>query len=369
MGKFIPVALPSIGKKEQAYAADCLKTSWISSIGKYIDAFEKKFAAFCGVKHAVACSNGTVSLHAALLAAGIKPGDEVIVPALTFIATANAVVYCGAKPVFADCEPDTWNIAPASIEKLITKKTRAVIAVHLYGHPADMAPILRIARKHKLILIEDAAEAHGAEYRGKRVGSIGDIGVFSFFGNKIITTGEGGMVVTNSASLANKVRMLKGQGMNPKRKYWFPIIGYNYRMTNIEAAIGLAQLERAPSLLRKRRVIAGWYYKHLKKARNLILPVEKKWARNVFWMFTVVLKDGSRAGRDKVMKGMHKAGIETRPVFYPMHVLPPYRKKGISLPVTERVARNGINLPTYTDITEKDVAYICKTLVKLTEIR
>lgn len=234
----IPLAYPLLNGNEKKYVLDCLHTSWISSVGKYVDQFEKSFQDFCGTKYAISCANGTVALHLALLACGIGKGDEVIVPTLTYIASANAVSYCGALPVFVDSEKDTWNMDPAKIEEKINERTKAIIAVHLYGHPVNMEPILKIAEKYGLIVIEDAAEAHGAEYKGKKVGSIGHIGCFSFFGNKIITTGEGGMITTNDDALNEKIRLLKNQGMDQNRKYWFPVIGYNYRLTNLQAAIG-----------------------------------------------------------------------------------------------------------------------------------
>ena len=244
MSEFIPVAAPALIGNEKAYVLDCLESSWISSNGAYIERFETVFADFIGTRHALSCCNGTVALHLALLALDVRPGDEVIVPSLTYVASANAVMYCGAKPVLVDSEPETWNLDPARIEELINPRTRGIIVVHLYGHPANMDPILEIARRRHLFVVEDAAEAHGATYRGQKVGTLGDLATFSFYGNKVITTGEGGMVCTNNEVLARKVRQLKGQGQDPRRRYWFPIVGYNYRMTNIEAAIGLAQLER-----------------------------------------------------------------------------------------------------------------------------
>lgn len=239
--KFIPVAEPSLDGREKEYVMECLESGWISGSGKYIDRFEESFARFCNARHGVAVANGTVALHVALLALGITAGDEVIVPDLTYIAAANSVLYCNAKPVFADVDPVTWTLNPAEVERKITPRTRAIIAVHLYGHPVEMGQIQKLAKNHKLFIIEDAAEAHGAEYKGRRIGSIGDIATFSFYGNKIITTGEGGMIVTNDDTLARQSRLLKGQGMDPERRYWFPMLGYNYRMTNIQAAIGLAQ--------------------------------------------------------------------------------------------------------------------------------
>jgi len=255
----IPVSQPALIGREKEYVLDCLESNWISSNGKYIGLFEEKFADYLGVKHAIACCNGTAALHVALLALGIGSGDEVIVPTFTYVATANAVVYTGATPVLADCEADTWNIDPAGLEALITPKTRAIIPVPLYGHPCDMDPIMELAKKHGLHVIEDAAEALGARYKGRLCGSMVEISTFSFYGNKTITTGEGGMIVTDNDELADRIRLLKGQGMDPNRRYWFPIVGHNYRMTNIQAAIGLAQLENIDLFLGKRGQIAGWY--------------------------------------------------------------------------------------------------------------
>jgi len=244
MKRFIPVANPVLNGNEKKYVLDCLESTWISSSGKYVKRFEEGFANYCCVKHALSCCNGTVALHLALLALGVGPEDEVIVPTLTFVATTNAVSYCGARPVFIDVDQETWNIDPALIEEKITTRTKGIIAVHLYGHPVDMDPIISIAFNHNLFVIEDAAEAHGAKYKGRMIGSISDIATFSFYGNKIITTGEGGMVVTSDDTLANKINQLKESGMDPDKRYWFPTIGYNYRMTNVAAAIGLAQLEK-----------------------------------------------------------------------------------------------------------------------------
>jgi len=358
--RFIPVAAPVLNGNEKAYVMDCLDSTWISSSGKYIERFEQNFAGFCAVKHAAACCNGTVALHLALMALGVKPKDEVIVPTLTFVSTANAVVYCGARPVFVDSEPDTWNMNPNLIEAKITPRTKGIIVVHLYGHPVDMDTVMSIARRHKLFVIEDAAEAHGAEYKGRRIGSLADIATFSFYGNKIITTGEGGMVVTNDDSLITKVRQLKGQGMDPNTRYWFPVVGYNYRMTNVAAAIGLAQLERVQWHIDRRREVARWYYESLKDNPALILPVEKEWAKNVYWMFTVVLHDDVTKNRDQVMKELAAEGIETRPVFYPMHTLPPYTRlsRGQRFPVADRLGSRGMNLPTWAGLKREEVAFI-----------
>ncbi len=362
--RYIPVAAPVLVGNERAYALDCLDSGWISSSGKYVELFEAKFAEFCGTKYAISCCNGTVALHLALLALGVEPGDEVIVPTLTFVATANAVTYCGALPVFVDAEPATWNIDPARVEEKITPRTKGIIAVHLYGHPADMDALKAIARKHNLFIIEDAAEAHGARYKGQRVGSIGDIAAFSFYGNKIIATGEGGMVVTNDAALAGRARLLRGQGMDPQRRYWFPIVGYNYRLTNIAAAIGLAQLEMSDWHLARRREVASAYREQLRGQRRLVGQIEQAWAQHVYWMFTVALDGEALPERDELIGRLDESGIETRPVFYPMHTLPPYfdATGAHEYPVAERIARRGISLPTWAGLTREDVRYVCEVL-------
>ncbi len=362
----ISVASPVFDGKEKEYVMDCLETGWISSIGKYIQAFEEAFAAFCGVKHALSCANGTVAIHLPLLAYDLKPGDEVIVPTLTYIASANAVKYCGATPVFVDSEPDTWNIDPAKIEAKLTSKTRGIIVVPLYGHPVDMDPIMALAKKHNLFVIEDAAEAHGALYKGKKAGSVGHVGTFSFFGNKVITTGEGGMVVTNDDALAEKMRLLKGQGMDPKRRYWFPIVGYNYRMTNVAAAIGLAQLENMDVHLQKRREIAAGYLKSLAGlSEYLDFQHEQTWARHTYWMFSILLKKRVPFNRDEFMRKLAEVGVETRPVFYPMHEMPPYFEPAGPYPVATDLASRGINLPTHGKLTQEDIDYIAQQITVL----
>ena len=261
--RFIPISAPSFGEREAEYVRECLESTWISSRGQYIERFEREFAVVCGAAHAVACNTGTAALHLAMLALGIGPGDEVIVPTLTYVASANAVRYTGATVRFVDSDPETWNLDPADVERKIGPRTRAILAVHLYGEPAGLDPLLEIAEAHGIDLIEDAAEAHTASYQGRPVGALGTIGTFSFYGNKIITTGEGGMVVTNDAALAERATLFRGQGQAFDRLYWFPVIGYNYRMTNIEAAIGLAQLDGLKERLSRRRDIAARYRANL----------------------------------------------------------------------------------------------------------
>ncbi|GAA4841707.1 GDP-perosamine synthase [Paenibacillus vulneris] len=360
MGNFYPVALPILNGNEKKYVNDCLDSTWISSNGSYIKKFEQGFAELCTTKHALACSNGTTALHLALLAHGVGPGDEVIVPTFTFIATANAVTYCNAKPVFVDSEPDTWNIDPRKIEAKITPRTKGIIAVHLYGHSADMDPILEIAGRHGLFVIEDAAEAVGAQYKGRMVGSLGHTAIFSLFGNKILTTGEGGMITTDDDSIARTIALLKGQGMDPQRRYWYPVIGYNYRMTNIQAAIGLAQLEQAKWHIERRIQVAGQYVEQLKDSDLITLPVEKEWAKNVYWMFSAVFHEFTEEQRDEVMRRLYALGIETRPFFYPMHKLPPYQhlQPADEFPVSNRICAQGINLPSYGSLTPEDIQHI-----------
>jgi perosamine synthetase len=285
------------------------------------------------------------------------------------VATANAVTYCGARPVFIDSEPETWNMDPTLIEASITPRTRGIIVVHLYGHPTDMDPVLAVARRYGLFVIEDAAEAHGAEYKGKRVGGLGNMATFSFYGNKIITTGEGGMVITDDDALAHKVRQLKGQGLDPSRRYWFPMLGYNYRMTNIAAAIGLAQLEKADWHIARRREVAAQSLRHLGDLAGITLQPEKPWGRNVYWMNSLVLDEHLPLSREAMMERLAEAGIETRPFFYPMHTLPMYAdsSKGQIFPVAERLGAQGINLPSSATLSEEDVTFVCDQVIQALE--
>lgn len=362
----IPVSQPKLMGNETMYVMDCLESNWISSKGKYIELFESMFAQYINVKHALSTNNGTTALHLSLMAFDVAPGDEVIVPTLTYVATANVVRYCGATPVFVDIDSETWNIDSEAIEGKITPRTKGIIVVHLYGHPADMDPIMNIARRYGLFVVEDAAEAHGAEYKGRKVGSIGDVGVFSLYGNKIITTGEGGIITTNDTKLADKMMLLKSQGMDPNRRFWHPVIGYNYRMTNIQAAIGIAQLEYIDWHIENRLRLARLYRNYLSSVKELVLPVEKPWAQNVYWLFTILLRNDG-ISRDELIAQLEARGIETRPVFYPVHSLPPYACSDCSgvYPVAEQVSRSGMNLPTYADLTEDEVAYICEQLTDL----
>jgi len=366
----IPIAEPLLGDEELSNVVEAVKSGWISSKGKFIPEFEEKFARYCGVKYGVATSNGTAALHLALEALGIGEGDEVIVPTLTFIATANAVRYTDAKPVFADSHPDYWCIDPEKIESLITPKTKAIIPVHLYGHPCDMDAIMAIANRHNLYIIEDAAEAHGAEYKGRKVGSFGDIACFSFYGNKIMTTGEGGMCLTNDEELVQRMRILRDHGMNPNKKYWYDIVGFNYRMTNMQAAVGVAQLGKLDKFIEKKRQIARWYSEGLKglEGKGLVkLHPEMPWARCVYWMYSILITHNFGVSRDQFIKKLAESGIETRPLFYPIHRMPPYRSVE-RFQVAEELSKTGISLPGGSKLAKEEIRIIVEAVMEATEV-
>jgi perosamine synthetase len=357
----IPVYKPSLTGKEKEYVNECLDTSWISSRGRFIPAFEEHFAAYTGISHAIAVSNGTVAIHLAMLALGITEGDEVIVPTYTYIATVNTVKYVQATPVFADCRKDTWQIDFDDVRKKITKKTKALLVVHLYGHPCEMDKLVQIAKEHNLFLIEDCAESIGSRYAGKHVGTFGHISTFSFYGNKTITTGEGGMVVSNDKALMDKVFTLKMQGVSAVRQYWHEVIGYNYKMTNICAAIGLAQLEQVDEFVRKKIQLAAWYAKHF-DAHGIDYHRQTGNVVHSFWMFSILTK--SESERESLRTHLlEQCGIETRPTFYPVHTMPMYRTNDISLPVSEELSKRGINLPSYPGLSKEEVAYIAGAII------
>jgi perosamine synthetase len=361
----LPVTEPSFGEKELQYVNECILTGWVSSAGKFVNKFEEIFADFCGVKYAISTSNGTTALHLSLLANNIGLGDEVIVPSLTFIATANAVTYTGAKPVFVDSEEETWNIDPNLIEKAITSKTKAIIPVHLYGHPANMGPILNIAKANNLIVIEDAAEAHGAKYEDHLVGSMGELGVFSFYGNKIVTTGEGGMVVTNDAKIAEKIRILRDHGMDKNRRYWHPVLGFNYRLTNIQAALGVAQMEKIDQILTRKISLAHFYSKMLKGVPGVTLPNKATWAKNVFWLYSILIdEDKFGNSRDDLIKRLGENEISTRPFFPPLHLQPIYAT-GQNLPIAEMLSRKGISLPSSINLTQDNLERVVTTIIDI----
>ena len=361
---FIPVYTPALDGREEQYVLDAVRSGWISSLGQYVTRFEDQFARFCGVEHAVSVSNGTVALHLALHALGIGPGDEVIVPSLTFVASANAVHYTGATPIFADVDPETWCIDVDDAARLVTAHTKAIMPVHLYGHPADMPAVNALADSHGLLVIEDAAEAHGAVVDGRTVGGIGRIGSFSFYANKIITTGEGGMLTTDDDELAARCRMLRDHAMPPQKRYWHEEVGFNYRMTNLQAAVGVAQMERIDTFIRRKRHIAELYAAHLCELPGVQLPVERPGCANVFWMYSILVEPPYALSRDELIVALRKHGIDSRPFFHPLDTLPPYRTGSVR-PVAQHLSQCGINLPSAPSLRDEQVAYVAATIRKL----
>lgn len=363
---FIPIAIPDLGEREERYVVDAIRSSWISSTGHYVRKFESTFAELCQAKHAISVVNGTAALHLALLGLGLEPGDEVIVPSLTYVATANAVRYAQGIPVFVDVDPNTWCLDPEQIEAALSERTKGIIAVDLYGHPADMDRIGRIAAKHDLWLLEDAAEAHFARYNGRTTGSLADATVFSFYGNKIVTCGEGGAITTDDKALDARLRLFRNQGMDPQRRYFFPVIGYNYRLTNVACALLCAQLERSDSLISRRRAIFARYRDKLAGVRGVGLQPVATWAQVTPWLFCVTIDPAAFGrSRDEVMALLGQQGIETRPFFIPIHQLPPYEHMTRPQPLrhTEQLAAMGINLPTFTGMTDEQIDRVCGALI------
>jgi len=368
---FIPVCEPLLAGREMEYVREAVESGWISSSGRFITGFEQKFAEFCRVRFATTTNTGTAALHLACAAAGIGPGDEVIMPSFTMIASAFAVCYCGAVPVFVDAERETWNIDTSRIEAKITARTRVIMPVHIYGHPCDMDPILELAARHDLAVIEDAAEVHGAEYRGRRCGAMGDLGCFSFFANKIIATGEGGMVVTDSEDLYNRCRYLKNLAfpLVGSRSYQHNEIGFNYRMSNVVAALGLAQTEKGDSYADMRRNNARLYRERLAGIGGVTVQQEKSWARNVYWMFGILVEEEFGITRDEVRMKLLDMGIDSRDFFLPMHWQRSLKNYGCDCtgdyPVAEELARKGLYLPSGSGLTEEQINYICDSLAAL----
>lgn len=358
----IPVAAPVIGRREREYVQAALEAGEVSSLGRFVREFEEAFARYLGAAHAVATANGTVALHLALLALSVGPGDEVLVPALTFVATANAVVYCGARPVLVDVDPVHGNLDPQAIEAHVSPATRGIIVVHLYGHPVDYDAIAAVATRRGLWVLEDAAEAHGAEYRGRKAGTLAPVGVFSFYGNKIVTTGEGGMVVTNDPRLAARMRLLRDHGMSPGRRYWHEVIGFNYRMTNLQAALGLAQLSQLDEFVARKRAIASRYANLLTDVPGLRVLGEESWAKSAFWMTCLELDEAAGWDRQRLMAHLAEAGIETRPFFVPLSRLPMYEAPEGRYPVAERLGRQGMNLPSGVALTDAQVDYVARLI-------
>jgi perosamine synthetase len=365
----IPVFQFKLDEEDKKAVLGALDAGEISgSFGKSIPEFEQGFATYCGTKYGVAVMNGSVAIHLALLAMEIGPGDEVIIPTFTHMAAAFAVIQTGAKPVAIDIEPDTMNMDPTLLEERITPKTKAILVAHIYGHPADMDPILAIAKKHNLRVIEDAAEAHGAEYKGRKAGSLGDIATFSFYANKIITTGEGGMVVTSNKECADRARSLKDQAYGDTNKFMHKDIGFNYRMTGYQAALGVAQLQKIDKLIEKRRNVAKYYLDKLKGIPALQLPVEKPYAKNVFWMFQVVLRGSLSQKRDQIAAELKVRGIDTRPAFLPFNLQEIFLSRGLAkpedCPKANFVSEAGFYLPT-GDMNQEELDYVVENLKEI----
>lgn len=356
----IPVYKPSISGNEKKYVNECLNSSWISSKGEFIEKFELKFSKYLGVKHSSTVSNGTVAIHLALKALDLDKDDEIIVPSFTYIASVNAIDYIGAKPVFVDSKKDTWNLDVNEVEKKITKNTKAILAVHLYGAACDMDKLLILCKKHSIYLIEDTAEAFGSKYNDKYLGTFGDISTFSFFGNKTITTGEGGMVCTNNKILFENVNKLKNQGLSNEKEYWHDVLGFNYRMTNICAAIGLAQLENADSTISKKIQISKIYKREL-SGQGLKFQCQPLKSIHSQWMFSILAS--SNTLREKIRNDLKSKGVETRPFFNPAHIMPVF-KTSDKFKIAEFISERGINLPSYPDLKEDQIIFICKTIIK-----
>lgn len=359
-GRF-PVARPSLTELEEQYVVDALRSGWISSQGPYLAEFEQRLAGRCAAGAAVATSNGTVALHLVLAAAGIGPGDEVVVPALTYVATANAVAYCGARAICVDVLPQTWCVDPAAVRAAIGPRTRAVVAVDLYGHPADFPALRALCDRHGLLLVADAAESFGATLDGRPVGSLADATTFSFFGNKVITSGEGGGVTTSDPALADRMRLLRNQGMDPRRRYYFPVLGYNYRMTNLCAALLCAQLDRADEIIaRRERVVAG-YEEQLADEPALTRQPVAPGVRRAPWMAAFLVgAEMDPTSRDALARGLDRLGVESRPFFVPIPDLPAHHDPAANCPVAADLSRRGINLPTYAELAEAEVKTVAE---------
>lgn len=354
----IPIYQPSLYGREKEYVNQCLDSTWISSRGEFIERFEASFCDYLGAEYATSVCNGTVALHLALVALGIGPGDEVIVPTFTYVASVNTILQAGATPVFVDCERDTWQISVSDANSKISKRTKAVMAVHLYGHPCDMDAVCRLCVNNELLLIEDCAEAFGSKYKGKFVGTFGDAATFSFFGNKTLTTGEGGMAIFKEASAYKRACHLKSQGVSSEKEYWHDCLAYNYRMTNICAAIGLAQLEAVGAVLRKKREIAEWY-KELLSGLPLSCHEEKEGVEHTYWMCSILLDDKDL--RDSLRAHLKEHGVDSRPLFPLVNTMPHCRSDG-EFANSVYISCRGINLPSYPGLSRGQVELICEAI-------
>jgi len=355
----IPVCQPTLDGNERKYVLECMDTNWISSRGKFVDEFEEGFSHYCGVRFGITTNSGTTALHLALATMGLGEGDEVIIPSFTMISTANAITYLGAKPIVVDVEPETWNIDPDKIEAKITDTTRAIIPIHTYGHPANMDRLKSIADKHGLDIVEDAAEAHGAEYKGKRVGSFGKMAAFSFYANKIITTGEGGMIVTDDEELAGRLHTLRNYGFTQERHFWHKVMGFSYRMTNLQAAIGLGQFEKIDELIQGRIDNARLYSQLLENIPGITTPHESEDVKAVYWMYGVLVEDEFGLTKDELRQKLADRGIETRSFFIPIHLQPIYSYLlSDEFAVSEELGRKGFYLPSASNLRPDQIEFI-----------
>jgi perosamine synthetase len=374
----IPVNEPRLGERELEYISECVRTGWVSSGGRFINEFEERWAAYCGRRYGIAVSNGTAALQLAVACLGLEPGDEVILPTFTIVSCALAVIYNGGVPVVVDSEPRTWCLDVHQAEKKITHRTRAIMPVHIYGHPVDMDPLLDLAERYGLAIIEDAAEAHGAEYLStrngsesgwRRCGSFGTMSCFSFYANKLITTGEGGMVLTDDPQLADKARSMRNLCFQSDRRFYHEALGYNFRLTNLQAALGLAQLERMDQIVTHKRWMGQEYTRRLRDITNLELPVEEQWARSVYWMYGAVLCEEVDMDASELGRRLRDHGVETRPFFLGMHEQPAFHLRGLFLgerhPVAERLARRGLYLPSGSALTEDQLEHVCEAVGKV----
>lgn len=347
---------------------DAVESGWISSAGRYIEEFEAGWAAYCGRKHGIAMSNGTTALHAAVAALGLEPGDEVILPTFTIVSCVTALLGSGAVPVLVDSDPELWTMDVSQLEARVTERTRAIMPVHMYGHPVDMDPVLELAARRGLAILEDAAEAHGAEYRSqdgewRRCGSFGELSTFSFYANKLVTTGEGGMVVTDDDALAERLRSLRNLGFNALRRFHHEQLGFNFRLTNLQAALGVAQLERVDEIVARKREVAAMYTAGLAGVDGLQLPAEAPWARSVYWMYGLVLDESTGLDAAAFAGRLRERGVDTRPFFLGMHEQPALHELGLfvgeSYPVAERLARQGLYIPSGLALTDEQVERVC----------
>jgi perosamine synthetase len=362
----IPVSEPLLDERALAYVEEAVRSGWVSSEGRFIAEFERRWANYCGASDGVAVCNGTVALELAMAALNLPAGSEVILPSFTIISCVAAVLRAGCQPVLVDCEPDTWCLDVAEVRRKVTSRTRALMPVHIYGHMADMTPLMELAREFNLTVVEDAAEAHGAEYKGRRAGGIGTMGCFSFYANKIVTTGEGGMIVTNDEKLAERARGLRNLAFRRDQRFLHNELGYNFRMTNLQAAIGLAQVEQIENHIERKRRMAAAYRERLRQIKGIQLPVERAGVKNVYWMYGIVLDESISMNAAELGARLKEQGVDTRPFFMGMHEQPVLRESGLfageSYPVTERIARRGLYLPSGLGLKEPEIDHVCEAL-------